>query len=184
MIFWPARTGSGVGVIVTQRSAVPATVTSSDGMLFDAFGSLVPLETFAVAPITVPPAVPESTLTMNVKVWSPSSDESAARVTEIAPVPPGPGAETLQPTGASNETKVVFIGVADEDSTPPVLPAGEAFSPGLMAELSEAVLPDRGRGLLIVQRLAVAVWWTPEERGGKTVWCRFDVDGGTSDRPD
>jgi len=25
---------------------------------------------------------------------------------------------------------------------------------------------------------------TFEERGGKTVWCRFDLDGGTTDRPD
>jgi anti-sigma regulatory factor (Ser/Thr protein kinase) len=80
--------------------------------------------------------------------------------------------------------KWLFIGVADEDSTPPVLPAGEAFSPGLTGELSEAVLPDGGRGLLIVQRLAAAVWWTPEERGGKTVWCRFDLDCGTTDGPD
>ncbi|MET8182596.1 ATP-binding protein [Streptomyces sp. NPDC005336] len=79
--------------------------------------------------------------------------------------------------------KWLFIGVADEDSTPPVLPVGEAFSPGLMGELSEAVLPDTGRGLLIVQRLAVAVWWTPEDRGGKTVWCRFDLDGGPTDIP-
>ncbi|MEV0218735.1 ATP-binding protein [Streptomyces sp. NPDC050704] len=80
--------------------------------------------------------------------------------------------------------KWLFIGVADEDSTPPVLPIGEAYSPALMGELSEAVFPDSGRGLLIVQRLAVAVWWTPEERGGKTVWCRFDLDGGTTERPD
>ncbi|MFJ8199087.1 ATP-binding protein [Streptomyces sp. NPDC096152] len=75
--------------------------------------------------------------------------------------------------------KWLFIGVTDEDSTPPLLPAGEAFSPGLLGELSEAVLPDNGRGLLIVQRLAAAVWWSPQERGGKTVWCRFDLDGGT-----
>ncbi|WP_326727760.1 ATP-binding protein [Streptomyces phaeochromogenes] len=80
--------------------------------------------------------------------------------------------------------KWLFIGVADEDSTPPVLPIGEAFSPGLLGELSEAVLPDTGRGLLIIQRLAVAVWWTPGDRGGKTVWCRFDLDGKTEDRPD
>ncbi|MGW6012834.1 ATP-binding protein [Streptomyces sp. NPDC055210] len=80
--------------------------------------------------------------------------------------------------------KWLFVGVADEDSTPPVLPAGEAFSPGLMGDLSEAVVPDRGRGLLIVQRLAVAVWWTPEDRGGKTVWCRFDLDREATDRPD
>jgi anti-sigma regulatory factor (Ser/Thr protein kinase) len=77
--------------------------------------------------------------------------------------------------------KWVFIGVGDEDSSPPLLPLGEAFSPGLAGELSEAVLPDSGRGLLIVQRLAAAVWWRQEDRGGKTVWCRFDRDSGVKD---
>ncbi|QWB24512.1 MULTISPECIES: ATP-binding protein [Streptomyces] len=72
--------------------------------------------------------------------------------------------------------KWLFIGVADEDSTPPLLPTGEVFSPGLLGDLSEAVLPDTGRGLLILQRLTAAIWWTPEERGGKTVWCRFDLN--------
>jgi hypothetical protein len=73
--------------------------------------------------------------------------------------------------------KWLFIGVGDEDSTPPLLPMGEPFFPTLMDELSEAVLPDSGRGLLIVQRLATSVWWTPEEKGGKTVWCRLDLAG-------
>ncbi|MFF3329567.1 ATP-binding protein [Streptomyces sp. NPDC002888] len=77
--------------------------------------------------------------------------------------------------------KWLFIGVTDEDSTPPLLPYVEPFSPGLAGELSEAVLPDAGRGLLIVQRLATAVWWTPHERGGKTVWCRFDLDESGAD---
>lgn len=76
--------------------------------------------------------------------------------------------------------KWLFIGVSDEDSTPPLLPLGDIFWPGFMEELAEAVLPDSGRGLLIVQRLAAAVWWTPEE-GGKTVWCRIDLDDGTGD---
>ncbi|MGW2891363.1 ATP-binding protein [Streptomyces griseoruber] len=75
--------------------------------------------------------------------------------------------------------KWLFIGVADEDSSPPILPLGDTFWPGLMEELSEGVLPDSGRGLLIVQRLAAAVWWAPEDRGGKTVWCRLDLDSGT-----
>ncbi|WP_108990665.1 ATP-binding protein [Streptomyces coelicoflavus] len=74
--------------------------------------------------------------------------------------------------------KWLFIGVTNEDSTPPLLPVGDVFSPGLMGELSEAVLPDNGRGLLIVQRLASAVWWTPGDGGGKTVWCRMDVAQG------
>ncbi|WP_406328314.1 ATP-binding protein [Streptomyces sp. NBC_00203] len=73
----------------------------------------------------------------------------------------------------------LFIGVADEDSTPPDLPAREFLSPELAGDFSEALVPDRGRGLLIIQRLADAVWWSPKESGGKTVWCRFDLDGTT-----
>ncbi|MFJ8723598.1 ATP-binding protein [Streptomyces sp. NPDC093269] len=69
------------------------------------------------------------------------------------------------------------IGVSDEDSTPPDLPAGEFMSPELAGGFIEALLPDRGRGLQIVQRLADAVWWSPGlNGGGKTVWCRFDLD--------
>ncbi|MFH9572335.1 ATP-binding protein [Streptomyces sp. NPDC017230] len=79
--------------------------------------------------------------------------------------------------------KWLFIGVSDEDSTPPLLPLGDTFSPGLVGDLSEAVLPDSGRGLLIVQRLAAAVWWTPKDGGGKTVWCRLDIDGVTRGVP-
>ncbi|MFD0111962.1 ATP-binding protein [Streptomyces sp. NPDC058320] len=74
---------------------------------------------------------------------------------------------------------LLFIGVADEDSTPPDLPAGEFVSPTLAGDFSEALLPDRGRGLFIVQRLADAVWWSPTEPGGKTVWCRFDLGATT-----
>lgn len=73
----------------------------------------------------------------------------------------------------------LFIGIGDEDSTPPDLPVGEFVSPELAGDFAEALLPDRGRGLLIVQRLADAVWWSPKGPGGKTVWCRFDLDGTT-----
>ncbi|MFG1668465.1 ATP-binding protein [Streptomyces sp. Y7] len=79
--------------------------------------------------------------------------------------------------------KWLFIGVRDEDSTPPLLPQGDAISPELVGELTEAVVPDSGRGLMIAQRMAAAVWWTPEEGGGKTVWCRFDLDGGAEESP-
>ncbi|MGW3950498.1 ATP-binding protein [Streptomyces sp. NPDC004752] len=74
--------------------------------------------------------------------------------------------------------KWLFIGVADEDSTPPLLPMGDFYSPELMTEFSEAVLADSGRGLILTQRMAAAVWWTPKQGGGKTVWCRFDLDDG------
>ncbi|MET9785549.1 ATP-binding protein [Streptomyces canus] len=72
--------------------------------------------------------------------------------------------------------EVLVIGVSDEDSTPPELAPGEFVSPELAGDFSEALLPDRGRGLLIIQRLADAVWWSPGTNGGKTVWCRLDLD--------
>ena len=74
--------------------------------------------------------------------------------------------------------KWLFIEVADEDSSPPMLPTAEGFSFDLAAELPEAVLPDCGRGLLIVQRLADGLWWAPEPMGGKTIFCRFDLESG------
>lgn len=71
----------------------------------------------------------------------------------------------------------LFIGVSDEDSVPPDLPWAEPVSPELAGDFTEAVLLDSGRGLFIVQRLADAVWWEPGDGDGKTVWCRFDLDG-------
>ncbi|MEU8552214.1 ATP-binding protein [Streptomyces roseoverticillatus] len=71
--------------------------------------------------------------------------------------------------------KWTFIEVTDEDSSPPLLPMGEVFSPALVGDLPEAVLPDSGRGLRMVQSLVDALWWAPGEQGGKTVVCRFDL---------
>ncbi|MFJ6082635.1 ATP-binding protein [Streptomyces sp. NPDC092369] len=87
-----------------------------------------------------------------------------------------PGAARRIDVSLMTWPEVLVIGVSDEDSTPPDLPAGECFSPELAGDLSEALLPDRGRGLLIVQRLADAVWWSAGAKGGKTVWCRLDLD--------
>ncbi|GHJ35295.1 ATP-binding protein [Streptomyces sp. TS71-3] len=72
--------------------------------------------------------------------------------------------------------EVLILAVSDEDSTPPDLPPGDFVSPNLAGGLLEAMLPDRGRGLLITQRLAESVWWSPGIKGGKSVWCRFDLD--------
>ncbi|MFI2188868.1 ATP-binding protein [Streptomyces sioyaensis] len=71
--------------------------------------------------------------------------------------------------------KWLFLGVTDEDSSPPMFPLGEAFSPELVGDLPEAVLPDTGRGLMIVQQLTDGLWWSLEGLGGKTVFCRFDL---------
>ncbi|SOD62098.1 Anti-sigma regulatory factor (Ser/Thr protein kinase) [Streptomyces zhaozhouensis] len=62
----------------------------------------------------------------------------------------------------------LFVGVADDDSTPPVLPQSDFPLPG-------ALLSERGRGLLLVQVVADAVWWSPRHGGGKSVFCRFDL---------
>ncbi|MEU6080115.1 ATP-binding protein [Streptomyces sp. NPDC047108] len=72
--------------------------------------------------------------------------------------------------------KWLFVEVGDEDSTPPSLPAGEFHDPELSEGLPEALLPDSGRGLAIVQSLADTVWWAPREPGGKSVFCRFGLD--------
>ncbi|MFF9898646.1 ATP-binding protein [Streptomyces longispororuber] len=93
-----------------------------------------------------------------------------------------PGASRRVDVSVMTWPGLLCIGVTDEDSAPPDLPAGECVSPALAGEFPEALLPDRGRGLLIVQRLADSVWWSPEEPGGKTVWCRFDLDPVASER--
>lgn len=73
----------------------------------------------------------------------------------------------------------LFVEVTDEDSDPPTLPLGDGFGPELAEDLPEALLPDHGRGLHIVRTLADGLWWTPGERGGKSVFCRFDLGGGS-----
>jgi anti-sigma regulatory factor (Ser/Thr protein kinase) len=73
----------------------------------------------------------------------------------------------------------LFVEVSDDDSTPPMLPAGDPPSHGQEVADLDATLPTSGRGLLIVQHLADAAWWAPREFGGKSVFCRFDVRGGS-----
>ncbi|MGA4842279.1 ATP-binding protein [Streptomyces sp. G45] len=90
-----------------------------------------------------------------------------------------PGASRRVEVTVTTWPGLLCIGVGDEDSTPPDLPVGECVSPALAGDLPEALLPDQGRGLLITQRLADSVWWSPKEPGGKTVWARFDIDNTT-----
>ncbi|WP_228775564.1 ATP-binding protein [Streptomyces sp. NRRL B-1677] len=86
-----------------------------------------------------------------------------------------PGASRRIDVGFRRWPKWLFIEVSDEDSSPPMIPIGEVFSPALVGDLPEALLPDSGRGLRIVQRLVDDLWWAPGEMGGKTVVCRFDL---------
>ncbi|MCD9144756.1 ATP-binding protein [Streptomyces albireticuli] len=88
-----------------------------------------------------------------------------------------PGAPRRVDVRLTKWPKWLFLGVSDEDSSAPTTPIGELFSPLLADGLPEAMLPDSGRGLLIVQRLTDSMWWAPEAGGGKTVVCRFDLCG-------
>ncbi|MDJ1134021.1 ATP-binding protein [Streptomyces iconiensis] len=72
----------------------------------------------------------------------------------------------------------LFIEVADEDSAPRTLPVGDPVEYVLTDLSSEGVLQDSGRGLHLIQCLADAVWWTPREVGGKSVFCRFGLEDG------
>jgi anti-sigma regulatory factor (Ser/Thr protein kinase) len=71
----------------------------------------------------------------------------------------------------------LFLEVADEDSTPPMLPAGDLLL-GEKEAPEDALLADSGRGLLIIQALSDAAWWAPRDEGGKSVFCRFDHHNG------
>ncbi|NLU76152.1 ATP-binding protein [Streptomyces sp. HNM0575] len=70
----------------------------------------------------------------------------------------------------------LFVEVTDQDSTPPMLPVGELLEPELSRLRADDVLPDSGRGLFLVQSIADAVWWSPRDAGGKSVFCRFDMN--------
>lgn len=72
----------------------------------------------------------------------------------------------------------LFIEVADEDATPPMLPVGDPLAPALSSTPVNDMLDESGRGLFLVQYLADAVWWSPRDIGGKSVFYRFDLHGG------
>jgi anti-sigma regulatory factor (Ser/Thr protein kinase) len=71
----------------------------------------------------------------------------------------------------------LLVDVADFDSTAPTLPMDELFPADPAEIMSEAVLPAHGRGLNIVRSLADFVWWSSCDGGGKSIYCRFDLDG-------
>lgn len=75
---------------------------------------------------------------------------------------------------------LLLVDVSDEDSTPPTLPEGEPFMPGIAGGPPEALLPESGWGLGIVRCLSDFVWWAPRDEGGKSVFCRFDLGGRTA----
>ncbi len=78
--------------------------------------------------------------------------------------------------------KWLFIGVADEDPRPRSCRSERR---------SRSVWPVSCRSGAAGQRpwtvhrpapSASSVWWRPGDQGGKTIWCRFDRDGVTTER--
>jgi hypothetical protein len=91
------------------------TVTELVAVLFPGVGSEV-VELMVTDPaITVPPAVPASTLTTSVKVLN-AAPAAVVRLTPSVqvtfPVPPTAGLVHVHPVAGVTETKVVFVGVA------------------------------------------------------------------------
>jgi hypothetical protein len=114
----PARTGSGVAVFVTARSAwlAKATVTLAVALLFEEFGSEMVEDPESVSLITVPAAVPAFTLTTKAKL-AVIPDAKVAIEQLMLPVPPMPGELHVQPPGAAKDTKVVFVGTVSAKAT-------------------------------------------------------------------
>ncbi|WP_078843742.1 ATP-binding protein [Streptomyces albus] len=91
---------------------------------------------------------------------------------------PGPGADGHQGIGVTLRAwpEWLFLEVTDGDPRPPAPPAAAQDPPHrLPAALPGFPLADRGRGLFLVNTLADAIWWAPRARGGKSVFCRFDL---------
>src|SRR6185295_12082205 len=109
----PAKTGSGVSVLVTARSAIALTVVVAVPVLLPGVGSVVTAAPTALLVIVVPFGVPEFTLTTieNVAV-SPAATVALENTT--LPVPPTAGALMLQPLPVvtAADTNVVLAGTA------------------------------------------------------------------------
>src|SRR5437667_2882 len=104
----PAKTGSGVSVLVTARSASVLTVVVAVPTSFAVFGSGVVLDPVAVLVIVDPPGVVAATATTISKV----ALAPAARVTMVqltVPVPPTAGVMQVKdgPKVCVSETNVV-----------------------------------------------------------------------------
>src|SRR4051812_48336722 len=115
---WPAVTGSGVSVFVTDRSAEVATEVVEVAALLPGTGSGVELDTPAVLVIVDPFAALAFTFTTIVKVAE-TPAPSDASVHEAVPVPPTEGVVQLNagPVFCVSETKVVFAGIESVSTT-------------------------------------------------------------------
>ena len=104
----PAPTGSGLSVIVTERSALAVTVVVAVALLLPAFESVVDDDTVAVFESTVPFCTARPTLTTSVKTPLPALNDVAVQL--IEPLAPTAGVVHDHPPGLDNDTKVVPTG--------------------------------------------------------------------------
>src|SRR5688500_13159069 len=110
------RTGSGLSVLVTERSARALTPVVSVSALFAAFVSVVVEATVAVLVIVPPWGTLELTFTTSVNVAvSPAARVAAVAVT--VPVPPAGGVVGVNPAGAAKDTNVVPTGMTSVSVT-------------------------------------------------------------------
>src|SRR4051794_12043077 len=112
-----ASTGSGESDFVTERSACDATIVVVFAESLPGVGSVVADVTVAVADITVPPAVPESTCTTSVNI----ADCDAGRPLiehDTIPVAPTAGVVHDHACGDASDTNVVLVGIACDRLTP------------------------------------------------------------------
>ena len=103
----PASTGTGLGVFVTERSAVSATSVFTVTLLFALLGSAVVEVTESVCGRLVPDATVEGTLTTKTKLAVLFAAMAAVsvhvRVASTQVQPPGPVNETaLAPAGSDS----------------------------------------------------------------------------------
>jgi hypothetical protein len=121
---FPVYTGSGVPMLVTERSADAATVVVAVSLSFPGFPSAVAEVAVAVFESTVPSATEGATATVNVKTALPTANDGFEHDTS----PPAPTAGVVHdhPAEAGKETNVVPAGSvslqeAEEAASGPLL---------------------------------------------------------------
>jgi len=125
VMLFPAVTGLGVPLFVTDRSQITLTLVVTVVLLFALFGSDVVAETVDVA-VIVPIATVEGTFTTTTISAEDPELRLEPSVQFTVPVAPTAGVVQVQPAGASTDWKVVFVGVASLKAAP-VAAAGPLF---------------------------------------------------------
>jgi len=124
-MLFPAATGLGVPPFVTERSQITLTLVVTVVLLFALFGSELVAETVDVA-VIVPMATVEGTFTTTTMSDEDPEPRLELSVQLTVPVAPTAGVVQVQPTGASTDWKVVFVGIGSVNPTP-VAAAGPLF---------------------------------------------------------